>query len=109
MIKNPGRADITVAEKKQFKLLKSESLKDLIQNSSEQLTKLNAQIMTNETRNLELDDAAEKVSSQVLEGRIKLALLQYRIETAKDNLRQMPKQEWKSQRRKLNKRAQESQ
>jgi chromosome segregation protein len=78
-----------VAEKPQFKLFKSDSLKDLVQNSTEQMTKLSAQINANETRTLQRDDAAEKVSGQVVESRIKLALLQYRMETAKDNLREL--------------------
>jgi chromosome segregation protein len=88
IIMNPAKSD-HVAEKPQFKLFKSDSLKDLVQNSTEQMTKLSAQINANETRTLQRDDAAEKVSGQVVESRIKLALLQYRMETAKDNLREL--------------------
>jgi len=80
------KADPLTRENSQFKLLKSEYLKDLIQNSNEQLSKLNVQINGNETKTRELEETVEKTNSQVLEIRIKLALLQYRMETAKANL-----------------------
>lgn len=87
IIDNPSvEADRLTIENSQFKLLKSENLKGLIQNSNEQLPKLNAQISGNETKTQELEETVEKVNSQVLDSRIKLALLQYRMETAKANL-----------------------
>jgi chromosome segregation ATPase len=69
-----------------FKLLRSEKLKELIQNSNEQLTKLNTEIDRNETRTRGLEEAIEKVSNEVVDKRIKLALLQYRIENAKNSI-----------------------
>jgi chromosome segregation ATPase len=78
-------------ENLQFKLLKSENLKGIIQNSNEQLSKLNAQINGNERKTHELEETSEKVNNQFLDGRIKLALLQYRMETAKTSLEELKK------------------
>jgi len=73
----------------QFKLLKNENLKELIQNSNQQLSKLNIKINENQTRTKNLEEETEKVSNQVLESRVKLALLQYRGENVKDNLKSL--------------------
>jgi chromosome segregation ATPase len=66
----------------QFKLLRTQNVKELIQNSQEELSKLSLGIRENETRAKVHEDSAEKASSQLIEVRIKLALLQYRTETA---------------------------
>ncbi len=90
IIENPSvQANRLTKENSRFRLLKSENLKDLIQNSNEQLSKLNTQISGNETKTRELEETVEKVNSEVLDGRIKLALLQYRIETAKASLKEL--------------------
>jgi chromosome segregation ATPase len=87
ILENPSaKADRLPIVNSQFKLLKSENLKDLVQNSNEQLSKLNTQITGNEAKTHEQEEAVEKVNNQVLESRIKLALLQYRMDTAKANL-----------------------
>jgi chromosome segregation ATPase len=87
ILENPSaKADRLLIVNSQFKLLKSENLKDLVQNSNEQLSKLNTQITGNEAKTHEQEEAVEKVNNQVLESRIKLALLQYRMDTAKANL-----------------------
>jgi chromosome segregation protein len=67
----------------QFKLLKRENLKELIQDSSQQLSKLNPEINENQLRTRNMEETREKVGSQVLESRISLALLQYRKENAR--------------------------
>ena len=76
----------------QFKLLRTENVKELIQNSKEQLPKLNRGIQENETRTKALEDSLEKVGNQVLEGRIKLALLQYRTESALVSLKKLERE-----------------
>jgi len=87
ILENPSaKADRLPIVNSQFKLLKSENLEDLVQNSNEQLSKLNTQITGNEAKTHEQEEAVEKVNNQVLESRIKLALLQYRMDTAKANL-----------------------
>jgi len=73
----------------QFKLLRSENLKELIQNSNQQLSKLSIEINENQRRTNSLEEETEKVGNQVLESRIKLALLQYRRENITDNLERL--------------------
>jgi chromosome segregation protein len=73
----------------QFKLLKSDNLKELIQNSNQQLSKLNIEISENQKKTKNLDEEIDKVGSQVLESRIKLALLQYRSENVTSSLERL--------------------
>lgn len=83
---NPHNAPI---EKQRFKLFRSDNLKGLIQEAVNQLSNLNEQITANEARTHQLEQAFNKTNTQLLESRIKLALLQYRMETAKSNLQQL--------------------
>jgi chromosome segregation protein len=76
----------------QFKLLRSENLKELIRNSNEHLAKLSEEIGGNQMRTRVLDEAIEKVNDEVLNSRIKLALLQYRMENARTNLKNIEKE-----------------
>jgi chromosome segregation ATPase len=69
-----------------FKLLRTENLKELIQDSNEQVSKLDTEIDRNQLRAESLEDAIEKVSNQVLDDRIKSALLQYRRQNTGSNL-----------------------
>jgi len=71
---------------KQLKLFRSENLKELIEDSSQRLTKINTEINERKTRSNTLEDSVEKIGNQVLETRIKLALLQYRKENAQADL-----------------------
>jgi chromosome segregation protein len=66
----------------QFKLLRSENLKEMLENSRQHLSKINEKVQENQTKMRGLEEAAEKVTDQVLENRIQLALLQYRRENA---------------------------
>jgi len=70
-----------------FKLLKSENLKELIQDFNQQLSKLNNKINKNKETMEILEEDVEKVRSQVLDNRIRLALLQYREENVKAELK----------------------
>jgi len=70
----------------QLKLLKSENLKELIENSSQQLPKLNIEITTSQAKTRNLEEQVDKVGNQVLDTRIRLALLQYRRENVKANV-----------------------
>jgi chromosome segregation protein len=65
-----------------LKLLKSENLRELIQNANQHLSKLNSEINTNQLKANSLEQNIEKVNNQVLDTRIKIALLQYRRENA---------------------------
>ena len=77
---------------KRFKLLKSENLKELIQNFNQQLSKLNTKISENQNRVGSLEEDNESVSSHVLDSRIKLALLQYREENVKAELEKLERE-----------------
>ncbi len=70
----------------EFSLLKGESLKEIVQNANQQLSKLNVAISENVAKVEGLEERIEKVGNQVLESRIKLALLRYRTENVKENL-----------------------
>jgi chromosome segregation ATPase len=63
-----------------FKLLRSENLQGILENSRQNLSKINEKVKENQTRMQGLEEAAEKVTTQVLDNRIQLALLQYRRE-----------------------------
>lgn len=76
----------------QFKLLRTENIKELIENSNEQLSKVNKEIPENQTRTEGLEDALEKVGTQVIDSRIKLALLQYRADNAVSILKKLERE-----------------
>jgi chromosome segregation ATPase len=75
----------------QLKLLRSEQLKDLIQNSKEDSSKLDAEIESNQTRSRSWEEATEKVGDQILNLRVELAVLKYRAESASTSLRDLEK------------------
>jgi chromosome segregation protein len=75
-----------------FKLLRSENLRELIQNSSQHLGKLSTEIGENKSTLLNLDEKLEKVSNQLLDIRIRLALLQYRKESAVATIEELEKE-----------------
>jgi len=66
----------------QFKLLRSENLRELLENSRQHLSKLNEQVKINQAKLQSVEEAAEKVANHILDQRIHLALLQYRRENA---------------------------
>ena len=69
-----------------LKFLRTETLNDIIQSSSQQLTKLNVEINENKNRTQNLEENMEKVNNSALDYKIKLALLHYRRENAAANL-----------------------
>jgi len=71
----------------EFRLLKSDNLKDLIQSSNQHLSTLNIEVDENQVKTQVLEKEAEKAIDQILETRIKLALLQYRRENVMSNLK----------------------
>jgi len=73
----------------QFKLLKSENLRELVENSRQQLSKLEEKVKENQSKMQRLEEASEKVSNEVLDNRIGLALLEYRRKNATANLEQV--------------------
>ncbi|MGQ9544355.1 MAG: AAA family ATPase [Candidatus Bathycorpusculaceae bacterium] len=85
----------------QLKLLKSENLMELMQNANMQISKLKGEMDENQKRTKILEETIEKVSSRVVESRIKLALLQYREENLTANLEKL-ESELKSAKANLN-------
>jgi chromosome segregation ATPase len=75
----------------QLKLLRSEQIKELIQNSKEHTSKLDTGIERNQVRTKSWEEATEKVGDQILNLRIEAALLQYRTQDATTNLEELEK------------------
>jgi len=65
-----------------LKLLRPENLKEQIETSHKQLTNIHEKIRETLARIKNLDESEEKIALQVVECRIKLALLEYRKENA---------------------------
>jgi chromosome segregation ATPase len=70
----------------QFKLLKSENLLEMLKNSNRHLSEISEKVKENRDRMENLEEASEKVISQILDNRIELALLQHRREDITANL-----------------------
>jgi chromosome segregation ATPase len=76
-------------ETSSFRLLRTEKLKELIQNSNERASKLDSEIELNQMKTKHTWESIEKISSQALDNRAKLALLQYRVDQAKANMKRL--------------------
>jgi chromosome segregation ATPase len=70
----------------QFKLLRTENLTGMLENSRQHLAKINEMVKENQSKMESLEEATDKVANQVLENRVQIALLQYRKENATANL-----------------------
>lgn len=75
----------------QIQLLRSDQLKELIQNSKENTSKLDDEIERNQMKSRNWEEANEKVGNQILNLRIELALLQYQAESATANVAELDK------------------
>jgi chromosome segregation protein len=74
---------------REFKLLKIENLERLMATSDEQLSKLDTEIRSNMQKAQSVDESFDKASNQMLETRVRLALLQYRIENLTAELKEI--------------------
>jgi chromosome segregation ATPase len=63
-----------------LKLVRTENLKELIENSRQNLSKLADRVKENQATMLGLEESNSKVSERILDSRIQLALLEYRRE-----------------------------
>ncbi|MBX5321764.1 AAA family ATPase [Candidatus Bathyarchaeota archaeon A05DMB-3] len=72
-----------------LKLLKSESLKELIKSSRQKISKLDEELNRKLSETKIFEEQMEKVGSQILDTRVKLALLHYRMENAKANVERL--------------------
>jgi len=73
----------------QLKLLKSDNLEELIQNSNQQLSKLDTETKELKLKTESLEKEAEKTGDQIVDSRIRLALLQYRRENVTANIERL--------------------
>ena len=73
----------------QLKLIRSENLKELMENNRQSLQKVRGQVGENQTILQSLEEAASKVSDQVIDHRIQLALLEYRRENAESDVKKI--------------------
>ena len=74
-----------------LKLLKTESLKELIESSRLKVSKLDEELTRRLSETRILEEQIEKVGNQILDTRVKLALLNYRMENAKANVEDLEK------------------
>ncbi len=74
-----------------LKLLKAENLKELIENSRLKVSKLDQELGRKLSETRILEEQMEKVGSQILDTRVRLALLNYRMEDAKSNIEDLEK------------------
>jgi chromosome segregation ATPase len=73
----------------QFKLFRSENLREMLANSRQNLSKINEKVAENQTKMHSVDEAVEKVANHVLDNRVQLALLQYRRENVTADLKKL--------------------
>jgi chromosome segregation protein len=76
---------------KHLKLLKTESLKELIESSRLKVSKLDEELTRRLSETKILEEQIEKVGNQILDARVRLALLNYRMENAKANVEDLEK------------------
>jgi chromosome segregation protein len=79
------------ASKSQLKLLRSENLRQMLKNSELELSSANERVKQNQAEMTFLEESAGKVSDEVLEHRVKLALLEFKRASAIVNLRDIEK------------------
>ena len=74
--------------KSQLKLFKTEKLNEMLENSQQQISRTSEQIKENQSRMLNLEVSSDKVTGNVLDKRVALAILEYKranaIATIKD-------------------------
>ena len=73
----------------QFKLLKSENLHEMAENSRQNLSKITEKVKENQLKMQSMDEASEKITSQILNNHIQLALLHYRRESVTTDLKKI--------------------
>ena len=72
----------SLAEKNQFKLLRTENLKELLKTSQQQIQKAAVKVKANQSKLASLEESTDKISSSALDKRVNLALLDFRRDRA---------------------------
>jgi len=79
------------AGKQPLKLLRTESLRALLENSRMKMVKLDEELNRKRSETRILEEQIGKIESQIVETRVKLALLSYRMENVKANIEELEK------------------
>jgi chromosome segregation ATPase len=69
-----------------LKLFRAENLRNMIQSSQKQLAKAKSEAEKNQNKTIDNEEATDKITNQVVDHRIKLALLEYRKEKTSGDL-----------------------
>ena len=77
------------AGKQPLKLLRTESLRALLENSRMKMVKLDEELNRKRSETRILEEQIGKIESQIVETRVKLALLSYRMENVKANIEEL--------------------
>jgi len=73
----------------QFKLFRSENLREMLSISRQNLSKITEKVTENQTEMRGMEDAIEKVTNSVLDNRVQIALLQFRRESVTADLKKL--------------------
>ena len=71
-----------IANKNQLKLLKPENLKKIVETAKQQIAKATERVEQNKKRMLKLDNSSEQISSEALDKRVTLGLLEFKRSNA---------------------------
>ena len=90
LLKEAQALEPTIQNSKgQFKLLRSENLRKILETSKQQITSISEQVKDVEAKMLGLEEGGGKVTDEVLEKRVHLALLEYKRANAIVNLKEI--------------------
>ena len=87
LLKETKILETTLQNNRDFKLLKSNNLQELMDTSQGNLQKIDSQVKENQVRMRGIEEATEKVANQVVDHRIQLALLEFRKENTSTALK----------------------
>ncbi len=68
----------SVTSKGQFKLLRTENLKKMLETAKQQIAKASEQVKENQKKMLKLEGSTDKISSEALDKRVTLGLLEFK-------------------------------
>jgi chromosome segregation protein len=89
LLKEAQILEATVQNKAQFKLLRSENLQALMENSKQQIAGISEQVKGIEEKLADLDQAKDKVKDAELDKRVHLALLEFKRANAVVSLKEI--------------------
>jgi chromosome segregation ATPase len=81
----------TLANKNQFKLLRSENLKKMLETAKQQIAKATEKVKESQKKMLKLDNSTEKISSELLDKRVNLGLLEFKRANALADMKNIEK------------------